>query len=116
MTKAAKKTTSKKTVVAVRVRRGRPKGRTAGSMTDQIDTLEPGRTLSLTKRFELGECDRDTINAELATLRGTLGSLRTRVNEDSDGLDMRSFKMESGVYLSDDKTAILVTVALTRTE
>lgn len=109
---AAKK--ARKTVVAVRVRR--PRGRVAGSMTEQVNTLEIGQSVSLARRFDISDrgTDEESIKAELESMRGTLGSIRNRVHDDDDGLDMRTFKTESGVFVSDDKTAIIAAVVLTR--
>lgn len=105
---------NEKTVTAVRVRR--PRGRAAGSMAEQIDNLEPGQTISLSTRFAVGShtAGGDDIKAALNSMRGSLGTYLSRVQADNDGLDMREYRSESGCFLTDDKTAIIATVALTR--
>lgn len=105
---------TKKTVVATKTIKRR--GRAAGSMAEQIDRMQPGESTSLSKRFDIanqahgGEEIKEAINS----MRGTLGSYVSRVMQDGDGLDMREYRSESGVFVTDDKTGIMVTVALTR--
>lgn len=105
---------SQKTVTAVKVRR--PRGRAAGSMAEQIDNLELNQTISLSTRFEVGShtAGGDDIKAALNSMRGTFGSYISRINSDNDGLDMREYRSESGCFLTDDKCAIIATVAVTR--
>jgi len=104
----------KKTVTAVRVRR--PRGRAAGGMAEQIDNLEPGQSLSLSTRFSLADSSStsDDIKAALNSMRGSLGTYLSRIQADNDGLDMREYRSESGCFLTDDKSAVIATVALTR--
>lgn len=107
------KTPAKKTK-AVQPRRGR----VTGSTTEQIDRLQPGESISVCQRYDLGaeyEEGIDTaIKTNAVTMRSTLGSYVQRVMADGDGLDMREYRTESGTFVTDDKTAIMLVVALTR--
>ena len=108
------KTPAKKIVKAAQPRRGR----VTGSTTEQIDRLQPGESISVVQRFGFV----DSIPAELAeqikqnavTMRSTLGSYVQRVMADGDGLDMREYRTESGTFVTDDKSAIMLVVVLTR--
>lgn len=105
---------AQKTITAVKVIKRR--GRATGSMAEQIDRLAAGESVSMSKRFEIGspEHDGEEIKAELNSMRGTLGSYVSRVMQDGDGLDMREYRTESGAFLTDDKTGVIVSVVLTR--
>lgn len=105
---------AKKAVVATKTISRR--GRATGSMAEQIDRLAPGESVSTSKRFTIGEASTtaDEIKAEINSMRGSLGSYVSRVTQDGDGLDMREYRTESGTYLTDDKSAVIATVALTR--
>lgn len=103
-----------KTVVATKTIKRR--GRAAGSMAEQIDRLEAGESVSLSKRFEIANHAHgaEEIKTELNSMRGTLGSYVSRVMQDGDGLDMREYRTESGCFITDDKTAVIASVVLTR--
>lgn len=106
---------SKKQVVATKTIKRR--GRATGSMADQIDRLGPGESVSLSKRFAINNgvngLAADEIKDEINSMRGTLGSYVSRVMQDDD-LDLREYRTESGSFLTDDKTGIMVCVVLTR--
>ena len=105
---------NEKTVTAVRVRR--PRGLLSGSLAEQVDALAPGQTISLSHRFEAGGdgTTSASIKAALNSMRGTLGTYLSRVQSYNGGVDAREYRSESGCFLTDDKTAIVATVALTR--
>lgn len=106
--------TAKKTVIATKTIKRR--GRATGSMADQIDRLQAGESVSLSKRFDIGNHAHagDDIKTEINSMRGTLGSYVSRVMQDGDGLDMREYRTESGAFVTDDKTGVIVSVVLTR--
>lgn len=105
---------AQKTVVAVKTIARR--GRTIGSMAEQIERLEPGESVSSSKRFDVANHAHgsDVIKAEINSLRGSLGSYVSRVMQDDDGLGLKEYRTESGVFITDDKTGIIVSVVLTR--
>lgn len=105
---------AKKTVTAVKVIKRR--GRATGSMAEQIDRLGVNESVSLSKRFDIGNHAHagEDIKTEINSMRGTLGSYVSRVMQDGDGLDMREYRTESGAFITDDKTGIVVSVVLTR--
>jgi hypothetical protein len=107
------KTPGKKTVKTANQPR---RGRVTGSTTEQIDRLQPGESISVTQRFEVGNPAHggDDIKAAAVTMRSTLGSYVQRVMADGDGLDMREYRTESGTFVTDDKTGIMLVVVLTR--
>lgn len=88
--------------------------RVAGSMADQIDRLEVGKTIAVAERLEIGAAgtDEEGIKTALHKLRSGMAAYVVRV-VDGD-LDTREFKTESGTYLTDDKTAIVVSCTTTR--
>ena len=95
-------------------RRGRP----AGSLAEQIDRLQPGDSVSQSKRIPLDDGPHDTAEAikqATSAMRGVLGAYVSRIMAEGDGLDMREYRTESGNFVTDDKTAIIVSVVLTRT-
>ncbi len=107
----------KKTVTAVRVTtRGRKKGFTTGSLAEQIDRMGVGEAVSLAQRFALDddETSAGEIKAALNNMRSQLCAYATRVAEMNAGLDDRVFKTESGTFVVDDKSAIVICVAMTR--
>ena len=95
------------------------RGRVAGSITEQIDRLEIGQCISQCHRFDLFDDYEFGIDAAIKTtavaMRSTLQSYVQRVMADGDGLDMREYRTESGNFVTDDKTAIMLVVALSRT-
>lgn len=98
--KAAKKTT----------RRNRP--RVAGSMADQIDSLEPGQSVAVASRFDIFETGHGGgLNDQLTKMRSGQAAYVARI---TDELDVREFKVESGTFVTDDKTAVIGTVVITR--
>lgn len=87
--------------------------RVAGSMADQIDRLEVNRSVAVAERFAVAKTDAGHVLDALKRLRSGQGAYVARITDD---LDTRTFKVESGTYLTDDKTGIIVSVVVTRLE
>lgn len=90
--------------------------RVPGSMADQIDQLEVGQSVAVAERVGVGNakwCNSDTILDTCKRLRSGLAAYVGRITQE---LDARMFKVESGTFISDDKTGILVTAVVTRME
>lgn len=108
---ATKKSTAKKAATSVPTRR-----RVTGSITDQIDRLEVGESVSRSRRIPLDGSDEDTgetIKAALTALRSHASADMSRAIDDE--FDTREFVTESGAYLVDSKSAIVATATITRT-
>lgn len=105
------KTTKRKT--ANRTRASYAKPRVAGSLADQINNMAVGDCLAVAaKRYPLihGIGPVELVE-DLKAMRNTLGVTVVRI---TDELDAREFKTESGSYLTDDKTALIASVVVTR--
>lgn len=91
------------------------RGLTPGSLTDQLDQLQKGQSISFSKRFAVGEPVEFSgdIKEALTQMRATAGGYVHRL-KGRDDLDMREYAVESGAFVTDDKTAILATVAISR--
>lgn len=87
-----------------------------GSMSDQIDKLKIGQSVAVAQRFLMGEMldPEFEIKDALHKHRSNLAAYVVRVKADE--LDTRNFRVEGGTYLTDDKTAIIVSVTCTRVE
>jgi hypothetical protein len=103
----AKKKPAKKTST-------KPARRVPGSMADQINNLEVGGSVATSERFDLEQPDllsaADLLNS-LKKMRNTLAAYVARITEE---LDARVFKVESGSFITEDKTAILVIATVSR--
>lgn len=100
----AKKATPKKTTV-------RARARAPGSLADQINNLEEGQSVSQAERFEIDGVDAGGLLESLKKMRSNLGAYVARI---TDEIDMREFRVEGGEFVTNDKTAIIVTVVVTR--
>lgn len=99
----AKKATKKKAPTSRRV---------VGSMAERIDTLEVDQSIAVSERFEIATLqNHGDLLESLRLQRTTLAAYLGRIN---DGLDTREFKVESGVILTDDKTAMHCVAIVTR--
>lgn len=105
---ATKKTAAKK--ATKRVSR-----RVPGSMADQINNLEVGQSVSTAERFMVGHHSAGSDDI-LEACKRNRSNLATYVARITDELDARQFKIESGTFLSDDKTGINVVAVVTRVE
>lgn len=86
--------------------------RTPGSITDIINSLEVGRSVSCAERLPLdGMTDSDDVQNALKRQRSNMSSYVTRV---TGGVDVRDFRVESAATMTDDKSAILAVVVVTR--
>ena len=86
--------------------------RVTGSAADQIDRLEVGASFATAERHEIDGMNGASVLMEsLKKLRNGLGSYVVRI---TDELDSREFKVESGTYLTDDKTGVMVSAVVTR--
>jgi hypothetical protein len=75
-----------------------------------IASLEEGDTFSRSKRIPVGSEEAKNLNAVLTKLRNNVNQGATRARAETGS----NFRVESGVMLTDDKTAHLCTVAVTR--
>jgi hypothetical protein len=101
--KAAKKTTARK-----------PVPRTPGSMADQINSLEPGRSVAVAERFDIMEIGHGGgMSDAMNRMRSGQAAYVARVRDE---LDAREFKVESGTFITDDKTGAMAVVVITRME
>lgn len=80
------------------------------SMAGQIRALSVGQSFSKTKRLDLTEKGRADSTGALAKLRNLLNQAVVRVRQDTGS----NFRVESTVGVTDDKKALLATVAVTR--
>lgn len=86
--------------------------RQPGSMSEQIDTLEVGRSIAVAERHALnGMTDCTDIQESLKRQRSNMASYVARITREKDD---RSFRVESGCYMTDDKVAIIACVTITR--
>lgn len=95
-------------------RRGRP----AGSMSEQVDRLQIGESVSLCQRFEIGGPEGagpEEIKQGLVAMRAKLHTYASRVVSEDD-LDVREYHTESGTFLTNDKSAVVAVAVLTRVE
>lgn len=100
----ASKATKKKASTASR--------RVVGSMAERIDTLELDQSIAVSERFAVSAVqNHGDLLESLRQQRTTLAAYLGRIN---DGLDTREFKVESGVILTDDKTAMHCVAIVTR--
>jgi hypothetical protein len=88
-----------------------PSRRVPGSMADQINNLEAGQSIATSQRFEIETVDAGGLLESLKTMRNTLAAYVARIREE---LDSRVFKVESGSFITEDKTAILVVATVSR--
>jgi hypothetical protein len=90
----------------------RARSRVPGSMADQINTLEPGNSVAVAERIPLDHTQaRGLVVDSLTRMRSAQAAYVSRITED---LDLREFKVESGTFLTDDKSAVIATVVVTR--
>jgi hypothetical protein len=83
-----------------------------GSMSDQIDRLDINESVAVAKRLALdGMTDSDDVLGHLSRLRTNQASYIQRVKDD---IDTRQFKIEGGTFITDDKSALIVSVVITR--
>lgn len=80
------------------------------SMAGQIRALAPGQSFSRTTRIDLKDKQRSTTADALAKLRNLVNQAVGRVRTASGS----NFRVESTVGVTDDKLALLATVAATR--
>lgn len=81
------------------------------SLTASLVALSIGQSFSRTERFAVEAGVGDKIPTAMAKLRNQLNQAAGRLRKGGN-----NFRVESGIAMTDDKTAILATVAVTRTE
>ena len=91
----------------------RPRARVAGSLADQINSLETNGSISVAERFAIDGIDAGGLLESLKKMRANLGAYVARI---TDEFDLRQFKVESGEFITNDKTAIITTVVVTRVD
>ena len=85
--------------------------RVAGSVADQINNLAVNQSIATAERFEIEAVDAGGLLESLKKQRSGLAAYVARITEE---LDSREFKVEGGCYVTDDKSAIIATVTVTR--
>ncbi len=86
---------------------------TEETIIGQIRALDAGQSFSRTRRIDLKAKDRLTTTDALAKLRNLINQAVGRLRKEEPG---SNFRVESGVAITDDKKALLATVAVTRFE
>jgi hypothetical protein len=82
------------------------------SLAGQIRALDVGESASRTKRIDLSDKQGATTAEVLAKLRNLMNQAVGRARQETGS----NFRVESAVALTDDKAAMLATVAVTRFE
>ena len=100
---------------ATKTAKKRTSRRVPGSMADQINSLEVGQAVSTAERFPVGHHSAGSADI-LEACKRNRSNLATYVARITDELDAREFKIESGTFLSDDKSGINVVAVVTRVE
>ena len=84
---------------------------TEDTIMAQIRKLTPGQSFSRSKRLALEDPNRDTTADALMKLRNLVNQSVGRARKEEGG---SNFRVESVVGVTDDKKAMLCTVAVTR--
>ncbi len=83
---------------------------TEESLIGQIRTLSPGQSFSRSARIALTDADQKAVTAALSRLRNLVNQAVGRLRREDDG---SNFRVESAAGFTDDKQAIIATVAVT---
>lgn len=75
-----------------------------------VKGLAPGETFSKSRRVEVGSKEAKNLNGVLAKLRNVTNQAVSKIRSETGS----NFRVESGICLTDDKSAHLATVAVTR--
>lgn len=110
---AAKKSTPATKKAAAAAKPPTPRRR-PGSLAEQIDHLEAGQSIALSERLVISDesTNDEAIKGAGQRVRSALTSYVSRVVDPD--LDDREFVVESGSFLTDSKTAIIVNATVTR--
>ena len=81
------------------------------SIAGAIKALDIGQTFSRTVRVAVGD-KRANVNEALAALRNSTNQAVSKIRKATE----RAFRVESAPALTDDRAAVLCTVAVTRME
>lgn len=84
----------------------------ACTAAESIRALSLGETYSKTSRLPIEDASQEEINLTLQKLRNTTNQGLSKIR----AVTGRNFRSESGVMLTDDRAALLCTVAVTRFE
>jgi hypothetical protein len=87
--------------------------RQPGSMADQIDRLAIGQSVAVAERFQVGKAST-TATHILDALKKMRSGQAAYVARITDDLDTREFAVESGTFITEDKTAMVAVVTVTR--
>jgi hypothetical protein len=82
------------------------------SFNAQVKALLPGSTVSRSERVAVGTKEAKNINKVLFKLRNTCNQAVSKIRTETGS----NFRVESLAGLTDDKEAIIATVAVTRLE
>jgi hypothetical protein len=80
------------------------------SFNEQLRRLNKGRSLSVTERYDLTKIPAEGVTENLARIRRTINAQVSRIRDQHGS----NFRVESAAALTNDKDAILATVAVTR--
>jgi hypothetical protein len=83
------------------------------TLAGQIKTLKVGASISRTARIDLSAKGRTRGNENLAVLRNQINQAVGRIRKEQPD---SSFRVESAIAVTDDKKALLATVAVTKIE
>lgn len=83
---------------------------TADSLIGQVRALSPGQSFSRSSRIDLASKDRLTTAEALQRLRNLVNQAVGRIRKEEPG---SNFRVESVVGVTDDKKAVIATVAVT---
>lgn len=81
------------------------------SFTSQVKDLAVGSTVSRSDRVPVGHKSAKELPDLLSRLRNTVNQAVNRAKKKDDGSD---FRVESGVFITDDRSHIILTVAVTK--
>ncbi len=84
---------------------------TEESLAGSIRGLDAGQSFSRSRRIDLTDKNRPTVAESLAKLRNLVNQAVGRIRKEDPG---SNFRVESVVGITDDKKAMIATVAVTR--
>lgn len=88
------------------------KAEAALSMPALVKALQPGETYARAKRVPVGSPDAANLNTIASKLRNVVNQTVSKAR----GETGNNFRVETGIVLTDDRQAHIVTVAATRFE
>lgn len=86
------------------------KAKTGLTLGEQITSLEPGESLSQSKRLTTDDLEEGSIKEAVAGMRNVLNQTVSRLRKKGAG----EYRVESVTAMTDDQMAIIATVCVTR--